>query len=761
MIDFYTDNTPATKLNDILHRGLWRTLCSAIYMLLTFLYKIIFTISMTDFLSGQKIMDFYSRVQTILGIVITFRLLVVLLNGIVNPDTFVDQKNGFGNVISRVIISLVLLVSIIPISIPNASNSFEKNINNNGILFGVLYDFQYRILDNNTMAKLILGDENDELTALSDDSAADYFATSLLKMFIHINLKPVAARVKCGTSSDNRDITSCKENWMVQKLDDNLIKLYTNEDKIDTTEDLLELTNLDYSGTPDDVEVNEDEDTSVAWYEFDKKLKNYISSLFNSTDKYWFSFHGLFATIFGVVAVLMLLSICMELAKRTIKMAVLRLIAPIPIISYISTKSDNGMLQSWTKSLTAVYVDLFIRLGMIYFVCFAIQEIMETGISLPSTDSMVQIFSTLFIVLALLFFAKEAPKFITDALGLKDTGSFKGMFSGVGELAAAGGIAASTIGHATSNARTIHDENKDKIEELKAAGLTEDQAKRKSRVSRLANYAGGALNVGAGTFGAMSAAVKADKDKLGAAMKYRNQAMQTRAEGSTALGRFANEAKGMVTGRTIAEDYEKSEKNLQSAQEKVSAYQSAIDSRDSARRNLESAQDMQKETWKKAALKTDMKQRFSTRFGEVDATYEEMMEARSHADSRGNFELKGLALNTGDYTQSQIEDMYLGAVRGNETYRRQVDNDDSVRTATTRVQNAQQTLTRTENNLSNAQSDANKALKKVESGAGIKKGSIPSEVDETSVAGVSRQIAEVQKSVKDDIHRKRVQPPKQ
>ena len=54
--------------------------------------------------------------------------------------------------------------------------------------------------------------------------------------------------------------------------------------------------------------------------------------------------------------------------------------APIPIISYMSPKAkDNGAFGTWVKSLTSTYLDIFIRLGVVYLILYLIQDIITNG----------------------------------------------------------------------------------------------------------------------------------------------------------------------------------------------------------------------------------------------------------------------------------------------------------------------------------------------------------------------------------------------
>ena len=102
----------------------------------------------------------------------------------------------------RICTALVMLALIVPINIPSASNEFEKQINNNGLLFGTLYSLQHRILTNNTIGKVVMGvgdNDGDSNYMVGTDNesfkkAADTFTSTILKGFYRINLVPESER---------------------------------------------------------------------------------------------------------------------------------------------------------------------------------------------------------------------------------------------------------------------------------------------------------------------------------------------------------------------------------------------------------------------------------------------------------------------------------------------------------------------------------------------------------------------------------------
>ena len=127
------------------------------FWLLGIVYQIFFNISTADLFNNATVLGFYKRVQLIIGVFMIFQLAVTILKGIVSPDEAFGSKSGLGTIITRVIFALILLTVLVPVSIPGATTEYERQINNNGLLFGTLYSLQHRLLSNNTIGRLVLG----------------------------------------------------------------------------------------------------------------------------------------------------------------------------------------------------------------------------------------------------------------------------------------------------------------------------------------------------------------------------------------------------------------------------------------------------------------------------------------------------------------------------------------------------------------------------------------------------------------------------
>lgn len=418
--------TAAGVLSDAI-RGLFSWLDRPAFWLLGLVYQLFFNVASATLFSGATIMNFFSRVQLILGVFTMFQLAMSILKGIVNPDNFFGKDKGVKSIISRIVIALVMLTLITPISIPAAKNEYEKQINNNGILFGTLYSLQHRLLSNNTLGRLILGTTDTSASYISGDSddelktSSRVFASTVLKSFYRINLIDYDSR----KHESGKDDAVFNENRVCQDIDDDVLAAYTRLDA--DTGEIIDMVNAT---------CDSDGGIIKSVIKFFKKL--------TGNEYYVFAYTPLLGAVVAFIFSFILLSFTVDVAVRAVKLSVLRLIAPIPIISYMNPNgSKDNAFNSWVKMLTTTYLDLFVRLAVVYFVIFLIQDMIANGLSINSLNGEVGGLSFIMICIGLFIFAKQAPKFFKDVLGLKSE-PFK-LFGGFGEMMGAATIGAGVL----------------------------------------------------------------------------------------------------------------------------------------------------------------------------------------------------------------------------------------------------------------------------------------------------------------------------
>ncbi len=438
-----TDYMHASTLNDLI-RLIMSTLDRNSYFILSIAYQIFFNVATAELFSNALVKDFYYRCQLIIGVFMLFKFAVTILEGIVDPNKATDKKAGAGKIVSRIITSLIILALITPINIPNPRNEWERQLNNNGIIFGAIYSLQNRILSNNTIGKLVLGtteteENNNNNTSVTGGAASfigdvsdvigagtgtatasNRFASSILRAFLRINLEPDKSKWK---TEEGKDPEYFNENRACPNMSNKVLNIYKNPDA--NPQELLTLVNVD-------CETASGSGLASLWGSI-KKLAG--------AGTYAFAYSFLLSGISALIIAIILIGYTVDIAIRAIKLAVLRLIAPIPIISHmsISAKEAKGedTFSLWTKAVISTYIDLFIRLIIIYFVIYLIQDMLQNGIVIRTGTGIVGAISFVFIVIGLFLFARQAPKFIRDVLGIQGTGSNIGLSA---ILASAGAI---------------------------------------------------------------------------------------------------------------------------------------------------------------------------------------------------------------------------------------------------------------------------------------------------------------------------------
>lgn len=401
-------------------------------------YKTMLAIANTQILSSEAVFRIFNNIQMILAVFMIFRLMISIIQMIISPESGKNQEGNFMGVskfsiiIKRILLGLILIVLLRPVNIPvsntggEGENRLNQYVHNNGIIFGVLYDLQYRILNNHNIECIIsdrncgeVGEIEDEN---SDENPASSFAAYVVSSFVTPNF---------DEKVENPDRNN-KDDWICHKS--------TNSDLIDEYNNGMEpsrfLSNEVYKA---------DCDVDDGYFTFDY---NYLILL-----------------IVLIVVAFILTGFLIDIGIRSIKLTILRLISPIPVISYMSNEKDQ-ILNNWVKNLVSTYVDLFVRLAILFLGFDLISQITSGDTYLSSSE--LGIFTKVIISVTLLIFLKIAPKYIMDLLGIKSNGmNTLGLSALMGGTARAlGGGGAAGFG---SGFMTTLDASTDAISQGKAA----------------------------------------------------------------------------------------------------------------------------------------------------------------------------------------------------------------------------------------------------------------------------------------------------
>ena len=359
--------------------GIW--IDSIAFALVDDLYNLIVDFSKLEFFSSDAIKSVMKSTYVVISIFALFRIAIILVNAIINPDKLTDSKNGFLPVLRNFVLMFVLLVLT-----PR--------------LFTEAYKIQSTIVEGNYIQKLFLrssakaenpGKELKKIVVSSLVYPDKNFATYDVEEGYKIN----------GPYADKCD-GNCKK----------AIEAYNND--VLTGNEGMFTTLSKYIGTSKKVDINDDGDSETIF------VYNYMFIV---------------TFVAGIFITCVLASMGLDIAIRAVELAVLQIISPLFIVTMIDPKSvQSGPFKKWLQTVGKTYVSLFIKI--------AILTLMTLLISILNTASLDSLgfLGKLVAVLAILIFAKKAPKWIGDMVGVEgDSAGLGGLGKKLGSAALVGG----------------------------------------------------------------------------------------------------------------------------------------------------------------------------------------------------------------------------------------------------------------------------------------------------------------------------------
>ena len=132
------------------------------------------------------------------------------------------------------------------------------------------------------------------------------------------------------------------------------------------------------------------------------------------------------ALLVGIGVIIYLVILAVDVVVRGFKLALLQLLAPIPIISYVDPK--DKIFNQWIKMYMSTFLELFIKL-------LAISIAVNLLTMISSAELFDTALKTLVAIIAVLVFAKLFPSIISKIFGIDSMGgSFKDIM-GMGKTA--------------------------------------------------------------------------------------------------------------------------------------------------------------------------------------------------------------------------------------------------------------------------------------------------------------------------------------
>lgn len=338
-----------------------------VYGLIESLYKIIMQISNLAVISQASMQAFAERIYVLVGVVMLFKVAFSLIQYFANPDKINDAQAGAAGLVKRIITALVLLV-VTP------------------TIFQLAFRIQGTVLKSQILEKVILN-----ATATSDNEDT--------------------IEIDCDLEK-NRTSRACSGRTIAFAI----FRGFVTEDK--------ELAEKEYS------KAKEQYNEAVKSQNLNKLLDPILAG---SVGDRPYNYSFIVSTIAGGFAAWILFMFCFDVAIRAARITFLQLLAPIPILSYIDEQKGKAVFKNWLNDCVSTYLEVFVKLISLYFVVYIIAEISKDGLfsfyeyttegaTKQATD--VGLLATAFIVLGLLMFANQAPKWIMEMFNIKGSGNF-------------------------------------------------------------------------------------------------------------------------------------------------------------------------------------------------------------------------------------------------------------------------------------------------------------------------------------------------
>lgn len=393
--------------------GLLMFIDTIIYRLVDYVYDIFNALAKVNIFDMNDYKTIVSRIYVILGMIMLFSLAYSLLKAVINPDEFAKGENSFPKLIKNVVVSLVI-IAVLP------------------TVFSVAFNLQNSILNQNTIPKLIFGNDTDYDTATKED-AGKMMSYNVMSAFLHPNVEWCNEKGYEIEEGTDINLSNC-----ASKIKGDGGWLVTNG------EDLKSVTEKFNAGTYDISAFNDFGESAAAG----KVTYNVFIS-----------------TVAGVFLLYVLLNFCFDMAVRVVKLMFFQIIAPIPVICRVIPGGKlKDVFSDWMKKTISTYLEVFIRIAIMYLGVFMISQVVNNfaNVNFGSLGVSQKLIAKALIIMGVVIFMRQAPKLIGDMfhldsggmkLGLMDKLAMGGALAAGSTLLSAGGMLGRNAVNAVQNFR--------------------------------------------------------------------------------------------------------------------------------------------------------------------------------------------------------------------------------------------------------------------------------------------------------------------
>lgn len=382
-------------------KTLFLDLCSAVYKLIVYTFDIFFTLGEAKILDDPTIQGIYTRVGLILGLFMIFRLTFAGIQYLIDPDTMLDKQKGIGNIIKKVLLVVLLLGST-------------------QYIFKKAYELQHLIIEDNVLSRIILQESG------TPESKGGELAYQIFIPFFQPNDAVINYCNKDGNcNNDSNNYEYCISQVKPQS-EDTVLK-------------------FDFQQTPPDMRI--------AYMCLSESIDLPIDGSKKTSKEFIINFEGFVALAVAIVVLWTIMTYTIQVGVRAMQLAYLQLIAPIPIMMYLTPKGDET-LKKWGQQCATTFFDFFIRAAIFYFIILVINALETATLQIDYNKSWAlgYLYMKVVLIIALLTFAKKVPALLKEIFpSMGGAASFdfgiKSPKKAISDIPFVGGMASKTLGY--------------------------------------------------------------------------------------------------------------------------------------------------------------------------------------------------------------------------------------------------------------------------------------------------------------------------
>lgn len=388
---------------------------SVVYAIVGWAYEIFTLIAGARVLDESALRDLADRIYIVIGVVALFIVAYALLQAIIDPDKASKGDTSLGKIVPNIAIA-ICGIAIVP------------------TVFNYAYDVQRMILCNNIIPKLLLDNSitYDENGYYKSERTGAEMATLLFESFFY-------------PKNDNGE--------------------YANVSNEEGYIKMLHDTAGNFTGG--DLGKAYEKAKEGGW--FFTTFAPFIDDIAKDNVGYLI----IISTLAGGFCAYVLIGYCFDAALRSVKLAYLEVLAPLPLLLLI-VPGQKKVFQNWLKKTTSCFFEIFVRIFAIVFAAFIMRHLPDLIFNMSSMfnggygcltnpNFIVMLLIRAILIAALFAFMKQAPKLISEITGIDSKGFKIGIGDKLAEtgvfqaMAGLGGLGAATVNGAVGAGRVLGD----------------------------------------------------------------------------------------------------------------------------------------------------------------------------------------------------------------------------------------------------------------------------------------------------------------